>query len=65
MKEQILRGQLKWFIKDSDMSQEQFAKMAGIPQSTLNKIINGKCDPKFSVVLKIIKTISGILYKTL
>ena len=56
-----INGQFVRFVrKQCKVSQDQFARMAGISPVTLRQFENGRTAPNFETILKITKTLKEI-----
>lgn len=54
----MIRQSIKALRKKEKISQADLARMAGISKTTLNNIEQGKTDPKYSTIEKIINALN-------
>lgn len=54
----MIRQNIKALRKKEKISQADLARMAGISKTTLNHIEQGKTDPKYSTIEKIINALN-------
>lgn len=49
------RRNFKWIIFQKGLSQKEVADLTGIPESTISRYVNGKREPNYKGMLKLIK----------